>query len=386
MNMAGQQQGIDPVALNLAQRNAVLANSVLMVQQIDAVSVNPANNPIINIPTRNVGLIIGFLVEVEGIAKNGAADAATRTGFGSANIVKNFTFTDLNNVQRINTTGYHLALLNAARQGFPFGAAYAPNLPMAWGNNWTPFKGAANLAAAASGNVKHTYHVPLAYAKNDLRGGIYANVVNATMNMQISLNTNPFVGAGVDPLNAVYAGNANGAWDGNISIKVYQIYYDQIPMDQNRNPIIPFDDMSIIYDLKQTAVPSPVQGQDFPIPYANYRQFLSTFAIFDNAGVFNTGSDVNYWAMVAANQSQLFRVGPDIAALQARQTFMADCPPGTYYFDHRDRPIDTITYGNMELVLNASAVTAGAQVVLGYEAFSRQGAMGLASSLAAGVN
>jgi hypothetical protein len=355
-----------------------------MVQQIDSRAVSPVNTPIVNIPTRNVGLILGFLIEVEGTALNGATTQADRTGFGSSNIVKNFTFTDLNNVQRVNTTGYHLAMLNAARQGFPFGASYAPNLPMNWGNNWTPFKGAASLAANASGAVKHTYHLPLAYSKNDLRGGIYANVVNATMNLQITLNQTPFVGA-TDPLNAIYANNAAGAWSGNITIKVYQIYLDQIPMDQNRNPIIPFADMSTIYDIKQTAVPAVVQGQEFPIPYANYRQFLSTFAIYDNAGVFNSGSDVSYWSMKAANQSELFRMGPDIAALQARQTFMADCPPGTYYFDHRDRPVDTITYGNMELVLNASSASAGAQVVLGYEAFSTQGSMGLASSLAGGV-
>lgn len=375
----------DPYVINMAQRNALLGNSVLMKQLIDSRTINPLTQPIVNIPTRNVGLIIGFLVEVSGGVTNGITNTATRTGFGSANALRNITFTDLNNVQRINTTGYHLAMLNSARQGFGFGGAYAPNLPMAYGNNWTPFAGPATLAASATGTVKHTYHVPLAYAKNDLRGGIYANVVNATMNLQLTVNAAPFTLSG-DPLNNIYTGNATGAWTNNVTINVYQIYYDQIPMDANRNPIIPFMDMSTIYDIKQTAVPGVVQGQDFPIPYANYRQFLSTFAIFDNNGVYNTGTDVNYWAMVAANQSQLFRVGPDLAALDARQTFMADLPPGAYYFDHRDRPIDTITYGNMELVLNAITATAGNQVVMGYEAFQTQGAMGLASSLPGGVS
>jgi hypothetical protein len=372
--------------INLQQRAAVLGNSVKMIQQIYSGSIDISAQNIVNIQPRNVGLVLGFLVEVSGDVTNGAATAADRTGLGSANIVRNFTFTDLNNVQRINTSGALIALLNSARQGFGFGGAYAPNLPMGYGNNWSPFAAPLQVAATDPATIKHTYWVPLAYSMNDLRGAIYASIVNATMNLQITLNqeATAFLAAGGNPLNAIYTGNANMDWDDNISINVYQVYLDQIPM-QNGAPIVPLLDLNTIYDLKTTTVTGIAAGQDFPVPYANYRSFLSTFAIYNNGVQMNAGSDINYWSLVSANSTALMKVSPDIAALQARQTFMADPPSGVYYFDHRDKPIDTITFGNMEINLNASLVNANAQLIMGYEAFQMVNQIPVASSLSVGA-
>jgi hypothetical protein len=378
-------QAMNPVEMNARQRAAVLGMGQKMTQLIASGTVNPGTTPIINIPPRNVGLILGFIVKVTGGVTNGATDTATRTGFGSANVLANITFTDLNNVQRINTSGAHMALLNSARQGFGFGGAYAPNLPMAYGNNWAPFAGGASIAANATDTLTHTYYVPLAYSAADLRGAVYANVVNATQNLalEITSSANLFVATGADPLNAAYIGNTNGAWTSTVSYEVYQVYIDQIPMIGGQ-PVVPMMDLNTIYDIKKTALTGISSGQDFPAPYANYRAFLSTFAVYDNAGVFNSGSDVNYFSLKSANSTELFRMTPNICALQARQTFMADPPPGVYYFDHRDKPLDTITYGNLELNFNAASVTAGAQLLMFYESFQNANQIVNAGSLAAG--
>jgi len=381
--MASAAPAMNPIQLNALQRSAVIGQSQKMTQLIRSVSVDTANDPIVTIPVRPVGLVLGFIIEVSGTIANGITNVATRTGLGSANIMKNVVYTDLNNVQRVNTRGSLLALLNSARQGFGFGGAYAPNLPMSYGNNWSPFAGAATLAASATGTVKHTYYLPLAYSSTDLRGAVYSNVVNATQQIQITVQDAPGTLAG-DPLDKIYTGNATLDWSGNVTVNVYQVYLDQLPQGPN-GTILPLLDLNTIYDIKQTAVNGLSAGQEFPVPYANYRAFLSTFAIYDNAGVFNSGSDVSYWAMKSANSTELFRYTPDIAALLARQTFMADPPPGVYYFDHRDAPIDTITFGNMELVLNPSAVTAGAQLIMGYEAFQQIQNIPMSSSLSVGA-
>lgn len=376
---------VNPVLQNLQARAAVAGASIKMKTQIFNAAVDPVGKPIVNIPVRNVGLILGFLVEVSGVVANTAATPLAITPFGSSNIVKNFTFTDLNNTQRINTSGFHLALLNSARQGFGFGGAYSPNLPMGYGNNYTPFQGPATVAVSTNANVRHTYYVPLAYSQDDLRGAIYAAVVNATMNLQLTLNSAPAVGAiGVgagDPLNAIYSGNAAAAWQGNVQVTVTQVYLDQIPQVQG-SPILPMLDLNTIYDLKFTTVNGLAVGADFPIPYANFRQFLSTMPIFDNGGAYNPGTDLNFLALQAANSTMIWKVGPQLAALEARQTFMADPPAGVYYFDHRKAPINTITFGNQQLILNPSTVNAGAQVVVGYESFQQTSQLAGSSSLA----
>lgn len=372
---------------NSLQRQAVLSNAVEMTQNIAPLSILPSQQNIISIQPRPVGLIKGFLVEVTATLKNGATDACTRTGGGSGNLVTNFTFNDLNNNVRINTSGRHMAIINSARQGWVMGGAYAPNVSMGFGNNWNVNSGAATLAADAETVVRQIYWVPLAYSGNDLRGSIYAAVVNATMSLQITLNPTPFVATGTDPLNAVYTGNAGGTYKAAtpVAINVYQVYLDQLPV-MNGGPILPVMDLNTVYEIKETSVQGIASGQDFPYSYANFRDFLSTTAVFDNGGVFNVGSDVNYWALQAANYTKLFQVAPEIAAFNARQTFMADPPPGYYYFSHRDRPINTISYGNMELVLNASSAAGSAKLLIGTEAFANVNQLvgGGATSLSAG--
>lgn len=248
-----------------------------------------------------------------------------------------------------------------------------------------PYAADLTLDAAETGRVSHTYFVPLAYSSDDLRGSIYAGIVSANMQLQFTVNQNPFVGAG-DPLNAIYKDSAAGAWEGDVKFEVYQVYYDQLPI-ANGMPVYPMLDTDIIYDIKETSTPAGLTpNQEYPVAYSNFRAFLSTFLTFDNGGQFNAGEDINYFQLQAANSTNLWKITPDIAALQARQTFMSDLPKGAYYFDHRRRPLDTITYGNLELVINPLTVNAGAFLSLGYEAFQKIGAVANSSSLPGGAN
>lgn len=374
----------NPSLMNAQARAIVVGNAIKLNQQIYSQSINPATQPIVNVVPRNVGLILGFLVEVSGTIANTAATALNRSDLGSSNIVRNIAFTDLNNVTRINATGYQMALLNSARQGFGFGGAYAPNLPMNYGNNFSPFSGPTSIAISTNGIVKHTYWVPIAYGGGDLRGAIYAGIVNATMNLQLTLNATPCVGVpgvgAADPLTSVYTGNAAANWLGNVQVNVNQVYLDQLPTSGGA-PILPLMDLNTIYDIKYVTVNGLAVGQDFPVSYANFRQFLSTTVLFDNGGAFNPGTDLNFLALQAANSTNIFKLSPSIAALQARQTFMADPPAGIYYFDHRERPIDTTSYGNMQLILNPSAINAGAQLIVCYEGFAQTSQLPSAASL-----
>lgn len=383
----GQQTQLSPAQLqqvNMQARMAVLANAVQMIQQISSQSVTPSAQNILNIPPRNVGLIQGFIIEVNGTMNNPGGGAAAITQFGAANVLSNITFQDLNNQIRINTPGWHMALLNSAKQGFGYGGAYSPNLPINFGNNWTVQSAPAAPAAAADAAVRMIYYVPLAYTADDLRGAIYASVTNATMNLQLTINPTPGVAAG-DATLAVYSGQAV-TWKAatQVTVTVYQVYLDQIPRGQDGTVILPPLDLNTIYQLQQTTLTGMAVGTDFPYAYANYRDFLSTIAVYDNAGTLNVGSDINYWSLVSANFTQLFKYTPEIAALFARSVFMADPPKGVYYFDHRRRPINTQQFGNMELNLNASAVTAGATLLVATEAFAQIQTLQGASSLSAG--
>lgn len=377
---------------NMLARQAVIANSIKMKQQIYSVTVDPSSQNVLNVTgnsIRNVGLLLGFIVEVTGNVKitTGTTDAA-RTPMGNANMVSQFRFDDLSNYTRIQTPGWHLALINSLRQGMGYGGVYANNIPMGYGVNYPVYAGSSTLTHAVSQQLRQQYYVPIAYSPTDLRGSIWMSTVSATSNLQITLNQTPIVGAAGNPINGVFqmaSGAAPSQWDGNVTVTVYQVYLDQVPRDAKTGaPILPMMDLNTIYELKNTTFSNPTANQDYPMAYSNFRSFLSTIAVFDNGGTYNAGTDVNYWSLASANFTNIWKVTPEIAALESRASLMTDLPTGAYLFESRDIPVNTINYGNMELNLNASTINSGARVLVGYEDFALVSQVVGASSLAGG--
>jgi hypothetical protein len=58
-----------------------------------------------------------------------------------------------------------------------------------------------------------------------------------------------------------------------------------------------------------------------------------------------------------------------------------DVPKGCYYFGSRNKPIATVQYGNMQLVLNATTAGPTATLLLAYEDFALKNAVTQAGSI-----
>ncbi len=360
---------------NDAAQAAVLAVAQPMLQQVFQTTIagnNVAQGQTLNIPLNNVGLNTKLTVEVTFTIAQAAAEILNRTQFGLANFFSNVALTDLSNYQRVNTAGWHLAMLAHLRRQMIFGGAYLTDAPMNTGSNWVVNNAPAAVAGAVT--VRCFFEIPLSYHEYDLRGAIYAQVTSATWRLQLTINPNIVVAANAaDATLACYQSstNANTGIVSNVQIQVYQHYLDQLPMNGN-TPVVPLMSLAWNYLIQNTIAPPIVQGQDVPIPYSNYRTFLSTMAIFDNGGTLNTGSDINYWGIQAANLVFLEKYDPFMSALRTRNLIGDDPPKGMYIFDHRRKPIMTNQFGNTQLVLNASQVNANASVLLGYEMLAVQ--------------
>lgn len=375
---------------NDAAQAAVLAVAQPMIQQVNLTSIpgnNTAQGQVLNIPLQNVGLNTKITIEVQGTIAQNAAETLTRTAWSLANFFTNIQLTDLSNYQRINTSGYHLYAIACLKAKGAFGAAYMTDSPVAMGSNYRVMFSPASVTGAV--NFRIFFELPLAYHDFDLRGAIYAAVTSAQWRVQLTIN--PLLvmpSTTTDLLNGAFQSNSAAAGSQglltNVVIKVYQHYLDQLPRNQKTGaPIVPLISLAWDYLIQSTTVPNVAAGADFPVQYANFRTFLSTIAIYDNAGTFNPGTDVNYLGIQVANQVFLQQLDPYMASLQNRVNIGDDFPPGTYVFDHRRKPIVTNQYGNTQFVLNASQANAGASLVMMYEMLSLQSQAINAGSLAA---
>jgi len=369
--MAAQQaQQMSVYDQNQLARQAVLQNAIDVWQQIFQQTYN-TNIPgtTINVPLKQVGLLKRLLVRVDFSFAQGAAETQTLTKWGPANIFSQIVFNDLSNLTRIQTSGWHMHGLATARRQMAFGAAFTNDSPIQMGSNFVVIKAPASVTTIQTGRM--FFEIPISYGDYDLRGAVWLNVVNATAQLQLVVNPAFSVATGTDATLAVY--QSSTAQIGVLSVltvTIYQNYLDQIPMP-NGKPVLPMVDLSYAYMLNNTAAAGLVANQDNPIPFANYRQFMSMFLIYDNAGVLNAGTDINSFALQAANSLNLFKIDPFTASLLTREYISDDFPIGSYYFDFRKRPVNTIQYGNMQVTVNPSTVTSAASTfLLGYEALA----------------
>lgn len=386
---AGGTSGQQLIAQNEAARRAIRARAQNIIQLVasQTVATPGSSNNIINWQPRLVGFLKRFYVEVIAtVANSGGANALTLTPFGPAQIFSRMQWTDLSNNVRHNSPGWHFHMIASAKRQRPFASAYVTDSPVGFGSNFNVIQAPASIAPGTSGTIYMLYEVPITYDDTNFSGGMWMGVTQATAFLQTTINPAPGANSGDDPSLAVYE-SATGAADCSISsitINVYQNYLDQLPTDQQGRVILPINDISTVYMLQDTTTSAGaiVANQDYPIPYANARDFLSTFAVFDNGGQLNAGSDINTWAIQAANFINFQKYDPQLAAMMARNTVNDDFPPGVYYFNHRWKPISTAQFGNTELVLNAKTVNSGAKLFVGYEMFALVNLVAQAGALA----
>lgn len=396
--------------INLAARQAIKNSAVKMMQPLATGSIVPAQNPILTIQPRNVGLLLGFWVGVSHTITNNSAVSVNLTDFGPLNALSQIQYNDFNNTVRIQTAGWHLGIINSIRFRRPTGMAFlhttAMDTPIGFGDNFANANGggtitaSSSIAAGATGTVNMWFWVPLAYSDDDLRGAIYANVVNATSQLILTMpgfgSVQVAVQNGMDATLAMYQGAAAGDVSqctiSQTNYNVFQYYYDQLPISKN-GVLLPVTDLATVYELKFTLQNGVQQLQDFGYQYANFRNFLSTTAIWVNgAGATTTtpsgpiptrtgGNDIAYWSLQAANTTNIWKKSPALLANEFRNFFQTDLPNGMYYFGSRQRPIVTTQYGNMQLILNATVAANGNYQLIGVEDFALIQTLSMAGSL-----
>src|SRR5258708_6230689 len=248
--MSPQQQNGMVSALIL--RGGVLGNmyfppAVDMWQQLNPIlpsSVGPGS--VITIQLRNVGLVKRLIIEFSATITAGATTTQTLTALGLANLISNVTFIDLGNNTRINSTGWHLNVVSSVKRRRVFAAAYSSDTPNGYGNiNNRVMFAPATIAATVATPIRFILEVPFVKNNHDLRGAIFADVTNAVMQVQVTLNPQMFVTSTADPTLAVYqSGGTDLAVLSAVAVQCNQNYLDQLPRNpQNAAPILPARDI-----------------------------------------------------------------------------------------------------------------------------------------------
>lgn len=397
-------QQANPIAQNAAARSLILRGGMVgnayqppaidMWQPLSPqLPASPGPGSVITFYIRNVGLVKRLVVYFKATVTAGASSTqyltgqASHEGFGLANFVSNVTFSDLGNNQRINTTGWHLTAVASAKRRKVFGSAVTTDTPLGYGNNNNRVMYApSTITATNSSEIDFFLEIPFVKNDTDLRGALYADVTQATAQVQITLNPNMFVSSTADPSLAVYqSGGSDLASLSGLSMQVYQNYLDQLPR-VGGVPILPQLDIGTAYLLNNTVSGLPVANQQNGAAFVNARTYESVTFFYDNNGTLNiNGTDLTWVYLTSANFTNVLQLDPKMLGLMDRNVLQDDFPAGMYYLDFRHRPIDTNQYGNMQLVIQPSSVGgSGAYFGYGWEAYGIIGLVNQGGSLPMG--
>jgi P3 major capsid protein len=327
-----------------------------------------------NVNPAPVGIITRFLVKVTASIGIGNAETQTRVQNGAAAFFSNVQYIDTSNQTRVNCPSWYLNQLSSLRRRRLYAGAITTdiNSVSGLGANFTAgiFAAPSSLTAAPPANnapnFSAYFEIPLAYGPDDLRGAVLAALINATQQLNLTVNPNFFV-TSTDTVNIAEAAYQSSSTQlgkiNNLTITIYQEYIDQFG-----GLNLPQIDLATQYLLQVSGGYVPVANTDLIIPYANFRLFMSTIFRYNNNGTFNTGSDINYVAIRTANQSDLIHVDPLTLTLLNRDHMSDDLPAGYYTVNHRAKPLFTNQFGNLSLVVQASSVGgANSSISVGYE-------------------
>lgn len=368
---AQQNSAANVIQQNQLLRQALLASAPAMRKNLGTITGGALGNTS-KIKLFNVGVTTRILLDVA-VNIDISTSTATPSPKAPFNLINRVKLTDYDGTDRVNCSGYQLYVWNSVRRrmnyGYNNGAASSilpnPAVPTAVGTNQ---------------QFRFQIEIPLAFdPKSDLRGSLLTQTAVGEAYINIDWNNLLFSAANAD---AVYnAGTAVALSSGaTISVTAYQEYLLPQPLANGQVPI-PTLDVLTVYEFAGALRSSDnlAAGQEKLINYPNVRSVIGCYVNYVNNGVMNAAPTDVAGLRLIANGNNVFReYGPNDKLFEQRVYMLdgSDLRAGTYFEEHRQRPIETALYGNVQLGFKPLAVNgtpSNTNLEIGFESFYTKG-------------
>lgn len=311
----------------------------------------------------NVGIITKLLVHVRVNYTPGMSNAKLSPK-APWNMIKRIQLQDYEGFDRINLTGYQLWVINSVRKRTP---AFLNNENTKNRNGSPVF----DTATTNPTDAEFIIEIPLAYNENnDLRGAILAQTGVGDLHLNITWNDTMSDGGNDD---AVFISNTLTTVN-SITATVMQDFLFPQPV-ANGQVALPLADLSTVYELNGALrmTDNVADGQERLLNYPNVRSVIGIYANWMNNGIMR--DTISRLRLIANGNNVLIENSLSTQLHTQREWCNSDLPAGTFFMTHRDRPIETAQYGNVQLGVTFSAPPVGYYYLeQAYESFYAKGA------------
>jgi len=339
--MATARDVSNNVGENLALRNALLATAPRMRKKLGSFSATQGNTT--RVKLFNVG-VIQKLVGVVTASVTIAGNALVAGKRGAHALLSQVKVVDFEGTDRVNASGYQLWVLNSVRNRTP---AFLNNESMTAVSSMPTVPTAVGTA-----NIQYYFEIPIAYdPERDLRGAILAQTAVGEMFVNLTVGTLLTDGSDEGVYNS--KGAAGTLTVNSINIDLYQDYL--FPQAIGGQLPLPMQDLLTVYEINGNfrLTDNISNGQERLIPYPNVRSVLASYTNWMNAGAMSNA--INKFTLIANGNNILTENSLDTQLMEQRNWFNGDLQIGTFFYNHRNRPVETAMYGNVQAGITFNA-------------------------------
>lgn len=369
--MSQQAQAAQAIEQNRQLRMALLGSAPPMRKYLGATTtpVGATNSPggSTRVKLFNVGVTTRLLLDVT-MTYDVVTAAMVATGKAPWNIMNRVKLTDFDGTDRVNCSGYQLFVWNCVRKRQYYG----------YNNGSATAVLTSPIQPLTTGTVKtcnFLIEIPVAFdPSTDLRGALLTQTAVGEAWITIDWNT---VGVSTTANDDAIFTSATGTL-ANVSftVGVWQEYL--LPQAINGQvPLPPFDLMTVYeYNGALRSSDNIAIGSEKLFNYPNVRSVIGAYFNYIQAGILNAATtDITRFRLIVNGNNVLKEYNPRDKLFEQRLAMMdgSDIRPGTYFELHRQKPIETALFGNVQFGITPLLATATANFEVGFESFYTKG-------------
>lgn len=366
--LSQQDMAARAIQQNMLLRQALLNSAPPCRKSLGATTQGGTLGGTTRIKLFNVGIVTRILLDVT-MTYDVATATVTAGPKAPFNVINRVKLTDFDGTDRINASGYQLFILNSARRRMQYGY----NNGSATAVLTSPTIGAGTVGVGRVLNFQ--MEIPLAFDPTaDLRGSLLAQTAVGEAWLNIDWNS---VGVSVADVDSIFLSATGTVSNVAFSVTAFQEYL--LPQSVGGQVPIPTYDMMTVYEfagaLKSTD--NLAVGQEKLMNYPNVRSVIGAYFNYTNGGLLNAATtDITRLRLIANGNNVIKEYGPRDKLFEQRIYMLdgSDLRAGTYFELHRQKPIETALYGNIQYGITPATVTAGnTNIEVGYESFYTKG-------------
>ncbi len=367
----------NPSPQQIAQQNAALRAALLQSaprMRKNVITATAAVGGTTRLKLFNVGVLTKLLLRVTADLTIGTAIGVPSTK-APWNLISRVRLTDYDGTDRVNLSGFQLWVLNCIRWDNFYGFNNGTAITAVFANPSVP-------TAIGAATVAFFIEIPVAFDTDnqivqlqDLRGAIMCQTAVGEMYLNIDWIASLAAGATPD-VDSLYSGAATTTVVGQnatpITVTMWQDYLLPQALANGRIPL-PGVDLMTVYELNGNVRSSDniAVNTEKLISYPNVRSVIGAyFNLVDNKAMSSNVSQVR----LIANGNNILMDNTGLSQLYyQRELLQTDLLTGVYWRLHREHPIETALFGNVQMGLTVSVAASAPYWELAFESFYTKG-------------